>query len=72
MEEFGFKNLLFIRGYFFHRLFRRGIGLLFNWHPRAKTMTKQIQRFFIWIDSILSKSQFMKKNQIELIWGFEK
>lgn len=72
MYQFGFKKVLFIRVSFFVRLFRRGVGLLFNWNPRMLAKANLLVRYLKWIDNIAGRSTLMQNNQIELIWGFDK
>lgn len=72
MYEFDFKGALFIRTSFFLRLFRRGLGLLFNWDPRVFAKARHLVKLFKWIDTITSEISLIQKNQIELVWGFDK
>lgn len=71
-REVGFKDLLFIRVSFFLRLAKRGYGKLISWDEHAMQRGVPLMKLAKLLDDILAKTKIMKKNMINLVWGFTK
>jgi len=72
MEKHGFKDMIFIREWFFFGIVHRHYGKLVNWDPTRMRRARPIFQFMKWIDTLLSEKRFMKRNGLALVWGFKK
>lgn len=71
-EELGFRDMVFIRMSFFLHISRRGLGKLINWNPKVFKCSRPLLLFTKWLDKVTCDTSLMRRNQLLLIWGFDK
>jgi len=71
-DNFGFRDLLFCRQWFLLRIVSRHYSKYFNYDPKAIQRAHKLFLVMKWLDSKLSNTKLMQKNQLILIWGFNK
>ncbi len=72
MNKHGFRDMIFIREYFFFRIVNRHYGKLFHLDNKAMRRARPLFLLMKWIDHYLSKTRWMKRNALMLVWGFDK
>ena len=71
-KKHGFRELYFQKNWFFLPIFWRHYGKSVRWNADMMSRVRKIHNVLMWTDCILSKTQFMKRNSLMLIWGFNK
>ncbi len=71
-NNLGFKDMLFVRHAFFSRICWRGMYKLFGYNKCTMVVAWPLVYLLKKLDMALSKTPWIKKNGIDLIWGFTK
>lgn len=72
IEQFGFTRLVFIREYFFLRVTQLCWGKLVSWKAKRLRYARPLYLTMKWIDNRFAHTKWMQRNQLALIWGFDK
>jgi ubiquinone/menaquinone biosynthesis C-methylase UbiE len=72
MKKFGFRDMIFLREWFLLRIVGRHYGMFFNYSPKAIRRAHKLFLALKWLDMKLAHTKWMQRNQLVLIWGFNK
>ncbi len=72
MKKYHFKKTVFVKEWFCLSISLRHYGKFVLWKPEAMQRARPLFLLMKKIDLLLSKSRFMKKNTLMLVWGFDK
>ena len=72
MKKCGYSSMVFKREWFFLHLFSRHYGKLFNYNKKLIRLARGLLLAIKWFDSELSDTKWMKRNQLVLVWGFDR
>ena len=72
MKQHHFKELLFHKEWFFLGIVRRHYGKVVGWDSKAMKNARALFLLMKRLDICLSKYQWMRNNQLMLVWGFNK
>jgi ubiquinone/menaquinone biosynthesis C-methylase UbiE len=72
VKQCNFSRLVFVRESFFLRIAQLFWGKLVRWNERGLKYARPVYKIAKWFDHRLSKSRWMRRNQLALTWGFDK
>ena len=72
IENAQFQGFFFVRDYFFHAIVYRHFGKAVGWRREAMKKAAPLFRITKKCDDLFSRTNWMRDNQLMLIWGFDK
>jgi len=72
MKQCGFRDIFFIREYFFLRIAQLCYGKLVRWNPKYLSYARPLFLLMKWVDTCLCKTSWMRKNYLASTWGLDK
>ena len=72
MQRCGFRDMVFLREWFFLRIVARHYNMFVNYDPKAMRRAEKLFLAMKWLDKKLAHTKWMQQNQLMLIWGFNK
>jgi SAM-dependent methyltransferase len=72
VADLGFKDLVFIRESFFLRVAQHFWGKIVAWDHRRLRYAKPLYLACKWIDTRFANTDWIRRNQLALTWGFDK
>jgi ubiquinone/menaquinone biosynthesis C-methylase UbiE len=72
MKRHDFRDMVFLREWFLLRIVSRHYGKFFNYSPKAMRPAQKLFLAMKWLDTRLAHKKWMQRNQLMLIWGFNK
>ena len=72
MKKHRFRGLFFMRDWFFLYIALRHYGKSVGWAPDPMKKARPLFLLMKWLDTRLSGTRWMRKNQLMLVWGFNK
>lgn len=71
LKQCNFSDLVFIRNYFFLRIAQFFWAKTFGWDPRRLRYVTPVFHAMKWLDKRLSRTNWMKRNSLPLVLGFD-
>ncbi len=72
LNEFRFSNLVFIREFFFLRVVQLIWGKFVHYDPKYIRLARPVYLLMWAIDTLLKNTDWMKRNSLSLVYGFDK
>lgn len=71
-QEVGFSEMVFLRNWFFLRIVSRHYGLFLRYNENAMRRARRLFLAMKKLDTGLARYRWMQRNQLMLVWGFDK
>ena len=72
VSQCGFSKLAFHREYFFLRVAQLCWATVLGWDPKRERFARPMFHIMRWADRKLANLEWMRRNRLALIWGFDK